>query len=110
MHIKQLESVFKLDQKERYGYLIKKIADFEQIFLIADKKGNYVTCGTNNEMVIPIWPEFDFALKLTETEWLNCDVKMVELKEFMKWMDKLEDENYLIGGFPNQVLNSISTG
>jgi hypothetical protein len=107
MHIKQLESVFNLESKERYGYLIRKVVDFEQVFLIADKKGNYVTCGTVDEMIIPIWPELEFAQELIKTEWRNCVVKMVELKEFMKWMDKLESENYLVGGFPNQKLNSI---
>jgi hypothetical protein len=25
----------------------------------------------------------------------------------MNWLDKLETENYLVGGFPNQKLNSI---
>lgn len=61
MHIKQLESVFKLESKKRYGYLIRKIADFEEVFLIADKKGKYVTCGNDNEMIIPIWPQLKFA-------------------------------------------------
>ena len=107
MHNKQLENVFNLNSKERYGYLIRKIADFEQVFLIADINGNYVTCGTDNEMIIPIWPELEFAQELIETEWKNCIVKMVELTNFMNWMDKLETENYLIGGFPNQQLNSI---
>ncbi|GGD99771.1 DUF2750 domain-containing protein [Planktosalinus lacus] len=107
MNIKQLESVFKLESKLRYGYLIRKIADFEQVFLIADKDGNYVTCGADNEMIIPIWPELVFAQELIKIEWKNCIVKMVELKVFMKWMDKLEAENYFIGGFPNQKLNSI---
>lgn len=107
MHIKQLESVFNLESKERYGYLIRKVTDFEQVFLIADKKGDYVTCETDDEMIIPIWPELEFAQELIKTEWKNCVVKMVELIEFMKWLDKLESENYRVGGFPNQKLNSI---
>jgi len=107
MHKKQLENVFNLNSKERYGYLIRKIADFEQVFLIADINGDYVTCGTDNEMIIPIWPELEFAQELIKTEWKNCIVKMVELTNFMNWMDNLETENYLIGGFPNQQLNSI---
>tara|TARA_R110002050_G_scaffold298997_1_gene463474 strand:+ start:24 stop:404 length:381 start_codon:yes stop_codon:yes gene_type:complete len=107
MHNKQLETVFKLEPKERYGYLIRKVADFEQVFLIADKEGNYVTCGTEDKMIIPIWPELEFAQELIKSEWKNCVVKMVELNKFMDWLDKLETENYLVGGFPNQKLNSI---
>ncbi|MGH1386796.1 DUF2750 domain-containing protein [Kordia sp.] len=107
MHIKQLESVFNLESKERYGYLIRKIADFEEVFLIADKKGNYVTLGSDNETVIPIWPELEFAQELIKKEWKKCVIKKVDLYDFMDWMDKLETEDYLIGGFPNQKLNSI---
>ena len=107
MHIKQLESVFKLESKERYGYLIRKVADFEQVFLIEDKKGNYVTCGNNNEIIIPIWPELEFAQELIKKEWKKCVIKKVPLSDFINWMDKLETENYLIGGFPNLKLNSI---
>ena len=107
MHKKQLESVFKLESKQRYGYLIRKVADFEQVFLIADIKGDYVTCGNDDKKVIPIWPELEFAQELIKTVWKSCVVKMVELNEFLNWMDKLEIENYLVGGFPNQKLNSI---
>ena len=107
MHIKQLESVFNLESKERYGYLIRKVADFEQVFLIQDKKGNYVTCGNNKEIIIPIWPELEFAKELIKTEWKKCVVKKVALSDFINWLDELETENYLIGGFPNLKLNSI---
>ena len=107
MHINQLESIFNLESKERYGYLIRKVADFEQVFLIVDKKGNYITCGNNNEMIIPIWPELEFAQELIKIEWKKCEVKKIELTDFMNWMDKLKTESYLIGGFPNKKLNSI---
>jgi len=107
MHIKQLESVFKLESKERYGYLIRKVADFEQVFLVANKKGNYVTCGNGKEKIIPIWPELEFAQELIKIEWKKCVVKKVQLNDFIDWMDKLETDNYLVGGFPNQKLNSI---
>ena len=58
-------------------------------------------------MIIPIWPEIEFAQELIKTEWSNCVAKKVKLKKFLKWMDKLETEKYLIGGFPNKKLNSI---
>ncbi len=107
MHIKQLESVFNLDSKERYGYLIRKVADFEVIFLITDKQGKYVTCGFDNEKIIPVWPELEFAQELIKGDWEKFIVKKITLINFINWMDKLEMENYLIGGFPNQKLNSI---
>jgi len=107
MHSKQLESVFKLESKERYGYLIRKVADFEQIFLIAYKKGDYVTCGTDGSKCIPVWPELEFAKEFLNSDWKKFKVVSVELDDFLEWLDKLESESYLIGGFPNQELNSI---
>jgi hypothetical protein len=107
MHIKQLENVFKLESKERYGYLIRKTADSEQIFLIIDKKENSIKCGTGDEIVIPVWPELEFAQELIKTKWEDYKVKKMDLYVFIDWMDELEIENYKIAGFPNQNLNSI---
>ena len=62
--------------------------------------------GGRNDLFLST-PELEFAQELIKTEWRNCVVtKWLNLKEFMKWMDKLESENYLVGGFPNQKLNS----
>lgn len=41
MHIRLLENVIKLESKNCNAYLIKKVADFRQIFLIEDRKGNF---------------------------------------------------------------------
>jgi len=107
MHIKQLESVFRLDAKERYGYLIRKVADFEQVFLIVDENGEYIVCGTKEMKCIPVWPEFDFAKDFLKDEWGNYNIVMLELSKFIEWMDDLENGAYSIGGFPNKQLNSI---
>ena len=37
MHPKQLEAVFALESKKRYEYLIKKVADAEEVYVILDQ-------------------------------------------------------------------------
>uniref|UniRef100_UPI00404A6A49 DUF2750 domain-containing protein n=1 Tax=Flavobacterium sp. TaxID=239 RepID=UPI00404A6A49 len=107
MHIKQLENVFKLESKDRYAYLIKKVADFRQIFLIEDSKGNFISLGSEGDIIIPVWPELAFAQEIIKTDFEKCFVKEMKLKKFIKLLSKLEAENYLIGGFPNQSLHAI---
>ena len=104
---KKIENVFNLKPAERYGYLIRKVADFEQIFLISDKNGNYVTCGSDETECIPVWPEMEFAKEFLNSDWKDFNVVMIELNSFLEWLDKLELEGFFIGGFPNRVFNSI---
>jgi hypothetical protein len=107
MNEQKLNNVFNLDAKERYGYLIKKVADFEQIFLIADGKGNYVTCGTDDLECIPVWPEMAFAMQFLNSDWKDLSIVRIELNPFLEWLEKLESENIYIGGFPNTAFNAI---
>ncbi len=107
MSNKKIENVLNLKPSDRYGYLIRKVADFEQIFLISDKNGDYVTCGNDETECIPVWPELEFAKEFLNANWKDFNVVLLELNPFLKWLDRLEIEGYLIGGFPNREFNSI---
>lgn len=107
MNEKKLENVLALNAEDRYGYLIRKTADFEIIFLIADLRGNYVTIGIENNICIPVWPEKKFAELMVETKWPDHIIKEMDIYEFIDWQDSLMTENYLIAGFPNRQLNSV---
>ena len=83
------------------------MADFEQIFLIADPNGEYVTCGTAETQRIPVWPEMEFAKQFLNSDWKEFKIVRLELNSFLEWLDKLETENFNIGGFPNTNFNAI---
>ncbi len=107
MNEKKLNNVLSLEPKERYGYLIQKVADFEEIFVITDTVDAFVTVGDSDMKCIPVWPEHDFAKEFLTDDWADFKIKTLSLNEFYDWLDKLEMENYHIAGFPNKDLNSI---
>ncbi|WP_276166488.1 DUF2750 domain-containing protein [Zobellia alginiliquefaciens] len=107
MNHQKIENVFNLKPSERYGFLVRKVADFEQVFLISDKNGDYVTCSNGETECIPVWPEMEFAMEFLNSDWIDHNVVRVELSPFLEWLDKLEQENYLIGAFPNRVFDAI---
>ncbi|KXX66496.1 DUF2750 domain-containing protein [Flammeovirga sp. SJP92] len=107
MNEQKIKNVFALDSKERYGYLLRKIADFETIYLIADNDEEYVMIGSNGISVLPVWPEKEFAeLFLTDT-WKNCKVIEYDIYDFMDWLDELEKDKIELAGFPNSDFNTV---
>lgn len=107
MHIKQIENVLKLNSQERYGYLIRKVADFQTIFTICDRSGGLVTIGDNQVKCIPFWPEREFAELHLTIHWSEYKIKSFNLNDFLLWLDKLNNDNYKIAGFPNGDLNAV---
>jgi hypothetical protein len=107
MNQQKLNNIFALESKERYGYLLRKVADFETIYLITDKDDQFVYIGSTNASVLPVWPEKEFAaLFLTDT-WKDCKVVEYNIHDFIDWLNELEKEKIDLAGFPNLGFNTI---
>ena len=100
MNEHKIKNVFALDSKERYGYLLRKVADFETIYLIADNEDNHVMIGSNKVSVIPVWPEKEFADLFLTDDWKDYKVVEYFIYNFMDWLDNLDKENIELAGFP----------
>ncbi|WP_242133008.1 DUF2750 domain-containing protein [Aestuariivivens marinum] len=107
MNQQKINNIFALDSKERYGYLLRKVADFETIYLIADNEDQCVMIGSNDISVLPVWPEKEFAeLFLTDT-WKDYKVIEYDIYDFLDWLDELEKEKAELAGFPNSEFNTV---
>ena len=107
MNQQKINNIFALDSKDRYGYLLRKVADFETIYLIADREEQYVMIGSNDINVLPVWPEKEFAeLFLTDT-WKGYEVIEYDIYNFLDWLDELEKEKVELAGFPNSEFNTV---
>jgi uncharacterized protein DUF2750 len=107
MNQQKINNIFALDSKERYGYLLRKAADFETIYLIADNEDKYVMIGSNDLSVIPVWPEKEFAELFLTDDWKNYKVVEYDIHDFMEWLTDLEKENVDLAGFPNVEFNTV---
>ncbi len=101
MNQQKIENVFALNSTERYGYMLRKVADFETIYLISDIEDNYVMIGSKNINVLPVWPEKEFAELFLTEDWESCKVVEYNIHDFIRWLTELEKEHVDIAGFPN---------
>lgn len=107
MNQQKLNNIFALESKERYGYLLRKVADFETIYLIADKDDQFVFIGSADASVLPVWPEKEFAELFLTDNWKDCKVVEYNIHDFIDWLDELEKGKVDLAGFPNLDFNTI---
>jgi hypothetical protein len=107
MNKQKINNVFALDSTERYGYLIRKVADFETIYLIADNEDKFVMIGSDGINVLPVWPEKEFAELFLTDDWKDYKVVEYSVNEFMDLLDDLEKDKIELAGFPNQELHTV---
>jgi hypothetical protein len=107
MNQSKINSVLALSSKDRYGYLLRKVADFETIYLIADSKDQFVLVGEGDSDAIPVWPEKEFAELFLNEEWADYKILEYDVHDFVEWLSELEKENIDIAGFPNTSFNTI---
>jgi hypothetical protein len=102
------QNIFNLPAKERYGYFVRKVADFQTIWLIRDEEGIVMLGGDeDHSQSIPVWPEKEFASLLLTGDWESCRLEEMPLDEFLLWLDELQKESTQIATFPKEGLQSI---
>jgi hypothetical protein len=107
MHPDKLKNILNLSPQDRYGYFIRKVADTEEVWMIKESE-EYVTLGDNDEQVtIPVFPEKEFAELLLTDDWSNCTVETLDVRQFMEWLDKLQQEKVKIAAFPTEDFNAV---
>ena len=107
MNQQKINNVLNLESKDRYGYLLRKVADFETIYLISDQNDGFVMIGSNDTNTLPVWPEKAFADLFLKDEWEKYKVVEFKIDEFIEWLDELKNQNVKIAGFPNLDLNTV---
>ena len=107
MHPDKQKNILKLSPQDRYRYFIPKVADFEEVWLVYDN-GQYVTLGDKeDQIVLPVWPEKEFAELMLTDDWKDYTIKSMNVHEFVEWLDSLEEEGYKIAGFPDIDLKGV---
>ena len=100
MHPKKLESVSRLPSEERYGYFVRKVADFEKLWGLFDD-GWAVMEDDDGSQVLPFWPEPEFAQALATGSWESYTPKSITLDEFLNcWLPGMSDDGMRPAVFP----------
>lgn len=96
---KQLASVLALPAKDRYQYLIKVVADWQEVWgLYSD--GWALAATEEGSMVFPIWPAKEYAEVCAKNEWAEYSPESFSLDDFIDGLlPKLDHDNVMVGVF-----------
>ena len=95
---KEIESVSKLEPFERYQYTVKKIADWERLFIAINDDNSFLLLKVESISVISIWPAKEYALA-TFDKIGEKKVKEFSLNDFYKMIPYIKQHNILINVF-----------
>ena len=101
MNEKKYQNIIKLNNVERCDYLVRKVADFETIFLIYRKFWQMSTSNIQGTECIIVFPEKDFAQEHIKLE-KSRRVKKKDLYKFINWLEKDKSNELNLAVFPNQ--------
>lgn len=105
MHDKKIKNIIRLNNSERYKYLIRKVADFETIYLIYGDFSEMNITNINGKECILAFPEREFA-EIHISQNSKQKVREVDLNQFIEWLSKDNSEQIKLAVFPNENNNA----
>ena len=105
---KEFESVMRLSPRERYEYLIKKVADRKGIWSLW--KDGWVLMGDKDENeAVPIWPNPVFAQASAIGEWLGHSPRRISLDDWLeKWTPGMARDKRNVAVFPTTTSETVT--
>ena len=89
---KEVEHVIKLDDRKKYEYFVKKVADFEVLWSLAEDDG-FASVGEDDFLKIPLWPKKEFAELCISDEWSSYHCATIDLYDFLEeWIPNLKED------------------
>lgn len=101
MHEKKYQNVMRLNNDKRYGYLIRKVSDFEKVFIIYRNFWKIKIEEFNGVECITLFPEKEFG-KIYSSLEKSKRVKRKNLYSFLDWLEKDTNDLLNFAVFPNQ--------
>ena len=94
MNTKKIENVISMPVEERYDYFIRKVAEFKEVWSIGNENGWALLNDNENRIIVPFWPEKEFALLCCSEQWTNYTPKLIMLNDFMsRWLPGMKNDN-----------------
>lgn len=99
--VKEIEEVLKLDAEKRFRYTIKRIADWQSVWIIGTTNGLKTYSDDNGQIYFPIWPFGEFAALCCTDMYLDCKPEALELDFFRKeYVQDFKERKVKLAIFP----------
>jgi hypothetical protein len=98
---KEIEEILKLDAEKRFNYTIKRIADFQSVWVIGDEKGFATYIDDNGNLAFAIWPFEAFAALCCKGDFAQYTPEAIELDFFQeRYLPKFKERKEKLAIFP----------
>ncbi|WP_300425321.1 DUF2750 domain-containing protein [Thalassolituus sp.] len=99
---KNRESSLALSDNKRYELFLSKVAEFGEVWSLANEEGWVTVVTDEGENCLPVWPHPDYALDWATGDWADCEPKMIPLDVWLeRWTPGLDQDETLLVVFPN---------
>ncbi|HEX2470964.1 MAG TPA: DUF2750 domain-containing protein [Candidatus Limnocylindrales bacterium] len=98
---REYESVRHLPVEGRYEHLIKRAADWSELWSLQSAEGWVVGADESGREFIPVWPHPRYAEASATGAWKGATPAPIEIHEWLEtWTPELVTSARLIGVFP----------
>ena len=99
----EIETQLQRRSERRYEYFVRSVVADEEVFGLADDEG-WSLLGEEGDGadVIPVFPYPEFAERFKAVAGFDDNhVEVLDLAEFMEWLDDFEAKKMKVAVFPN---------
>jgi hypothetical protein len=98
---KELKAIAELDANDRYKYSIKRIADYENLWVLGDSEGLITYSDSQARLIFPIWPFKEFALLCRKDDFSGSEPEEITLDSFMDdYLPEFMKKKYMLSVLP----------
>ena len=98
---KEAEAVSALPPQQRLTHLVKRVADWEEIWSLRNSEGWVMSQMLSGQVATPFWPHPDYAKLCAQGPWKDCEPASVLLNEFLeKCIPGLKRDCRYVDAFP----------
>jgi hypothetical protein len=104
----EIDRIMKRPAERRYEYFVKKVADSEEVFGLADDEG-WALLGEGDSDALPLFPFPEFAEAFNRAaDWSSTyEINVLDLNELLEWLDDMEKDGMKVAVFPNAEFNAV---
>lgn len=101
MNEKARSQISSLAPFKRYQYFIKKVADFEELWVLKNDNNDLAFASVEGEIIVPLWSAIEFVNGCLIGVWEKYHPEKIELKDFETLvLSFVESQKALLDIFP----------
>lgn len=98
---KEFAAVIALEPPKRYGYFVKRVADWGSVWGLWSEGGWALAADDEGTQALPVWPHPRYAAACACEHWSGSEPREISLADWMdKWLPGMLRDGTAVAVFP----------